>query len=248
MGVTKQIIKNINSINKKGLSSVFSANVINKIIAFLSNVVVVRVLTQKEFGYYSSANNIISFALLITGAGLLSGVLQYGAEQRPEEIKNQYYKQYVTKENLDELEHQFIVTIHKLLEKQSLLEQAHVREFLSLWNDLSEKEVKQYLTDQLNSEYHCLKFICVMSKQWRGTNGPGWSYDHKFAQKFISEEALVKHLDDYDKKEIINDFTESELIKLASFKLNQGRKEDNHSSENEAKSLVEKWRNAANSK
>ena len=92
MGVTKQIIKNINSINKKGLSSVFSANVINKIIAFLSNVVVVRVLTQKEFGYYSSANNIISFALLITGAGLLSGVLQYGAEQRPEEIKNQYYK------------------------------------------------------------------------------------------------------------------------------------------------------------
>lgn len=54
--------------------------------------VVVRVLTQKEFGYYSSANNIISFALLITGAGLLSGVLQYGAEQRPEEIKNQYYK------------------------------------------------------------------------------------------------------------------------------------------------------------
>ena len=75
-----------------GLVHVFSANVLNKVVAFASNVLIVRILTKTDFGLFSAANNIVSLAMLITGAGTLSGTLQYGAEDRPEPEKAAYFR------------------------------------------------------------------------------------------------------------------------------------------------------------
>lgn len=89
----------MNSIRKKfailhkiGVANIFSANLLNKLIAFLTNVVIVRILSKPEFGILSSANNIYSVFILLNGFGSISGILVYGAEKREEERKNQYYK------------------------------------------------------------------------------------------------------------------------------------------------------------
>lgn len=75
-----------------GIPTVLLANVINKVTSFVCNIVLVRIVTQTEFGTFTSANNIVSLAMLITGLGTLSGALQYGAENRDESEKNAYYK------------------------------------------------------------------------------------------------------------------------------------------------------------
>lgn len=76
----------------KGIKYVMSASVINKIIAFASNIIVVRLVSKYEYGLFSSANNIITLAMLFTGLGTINGVLQYGAENRSDEEKNQFLK------------------------------------------------------------------------------------------------------------------------------------------------------------
>lgn len=75
-----------------GLARVASASVINKIIAFISNIIVVRFVNQYEYGLYSSANNVVTMAMLFTGMGTISGVLQYGAENRSTDEKMQCFK------------------------------------------------------------------------------------------------------------------------------------------------------------
>lgn len=76
----------------QGVASVAIASVVNKVIAFISNIVVVRLVSQYDYGLFSSANNIIMMAMLFTGLGTINGVLQYGAETRPYEEKLQYFK------------------------------------------------------------------------------------------------------------------------------------------------------------
>ena len=75
-----------------GIIRIFSANLINKIVAFIVNILIVRVLTQNEYGIYSSANNTYSIFTLLIGLGTLSGVLLYGSERREDSQKIQYYK------------------------------------------------------------------------------------------------------------------------------------------------------------
>lgn len=87
-----KLINAISGLLKKGLFHVFGANIINKIVAFVCNILVVRLVAQIDYGYYTSAYNVITIAMLITGAGTLSGALQYGSEQRGEEEKKEYFK------------------------------------------------------------------------------------------------------------------------------------------------------------
>lgn len=86
-------IKNgLKRIQEIGIIRIFSANLINKIVAFVVNILIVRVLTTNEYGIYSSANNTYSIFTLLIGLGTLSGVLLYGSEKREESQKIQYYK------------------------------------------------------------------------------------------------------------------------------------------------------------
>lgn len=80
------------TVMKTGVISVASASVINKIVAFACNILIVRLVTQEEYGIYSAANNAVEIVLLITGLGILSGVMQFVAENRAEEEKNEFAK------------------------------------------------------------------------------------------------------------------------------------------------------------
>lgn len=64
-----------------GFFHIFGATVINKILGFLSNFVIVRLIDKSDFGVYTYANNILSFLLLVSGLGMVSGVFQLCSEK-----------------------------------------------------------------------------------------------------------------------------------------------------------------------
>lgn len=67
---------------RNGILQVFTANVINKVIGMISNMIITRILTKGEFGLWSYILNIYSYASLITGLGLASGAFLFGVENR----------------------------------------------------------------------------------------------------------------------------------------------------------------------
>ena len=74
-----------------GFFHVFGSSVINKIIAFASSIVLVRILTKGEYGIYSYADNIIKLFTLASGLGVTSGVLQMCSEVSDEDERSKLY-------------------------------------------------------------------------------------------------------------------------------------------------------------
>lgn len=73
-----------------GFFHVFGSNILNKVIAFGTNILIVRFLSANEYGLFSYAYSVYSIALLFTGFGALSGVLQYCSENRALNEKKAY--------------------------------------------------------------------------------------------------------------------------------------------------------------
>lgn len=70
----------IQQLIKTGFLHIFGSSVINRLITFLSSVVLVRILTKDEYGTFTYAWNIYSILLLFNGFGMESGVLQICSE------------------------------------------------------------------------------------------------------------------------------------------------------------------------
>ena len=68
--------KKLTILIRTGFFHIFGSSVINKIIAFMSSIVLVRILTKQEYGVFTYAWNIYSIVLLFNGMGTDSGVLQ----------------------------------------------------------------------------------------------------------------------------------------------------------------------------
>lgn len=83
------IMKNIKSsaqnVSKKlfstGFFHIFGGNVLNRIIFFLSSIVLVRILTKSEYGTFTYAWNIYSIVFIFSGMGVDSGMLQLSGER-----------------------------------------------------------------------------------------------------------------------------------------------------------------------
>lgn len=67
----------IKSILKKGLVQIFSANVINKVVQFMTVASLTQIITKEDYGSFTYAQNLMSFVLLFEGAGVTTGILQY---------------------------------------------------------------------------------------------------------------------------------------------------------------------------
>ncbi len=73
-----------------GFFHIFSSSVLNKILVFFSNIIVVRIISKVDFGIYTYALNIVSFVLLVSGIGLVSGTFQLCSEKKEEEKESIY--------------------------------------------------------------------------------------------------------------------------------------------------------------
>lgn len=87
----------LSALFRRGFFHIFGANVVNKIVTFATNIAIVWFLSKDSYGIFSYANNIYSFALLVTGFGLLSGMFQLCVEKRPEEEKNAVFRYVLTR-------------------------------------------------------------------------------------------------------------------------------------------------------
>ncbi len=80
-----RIKKLIRKFFKTGFFHIFGGSVINKVIGFLSSVVLVRIVTKEEYGIFTYAWNIYSIILLANGLGMESAVLQLCSEKGGDE-------------------------------------------------------------------------------------------------------------------------------------------------------------------
>ncbi|WP_165046352.1 lipopolysaccharide biosynthesis protein [Adlercreutzia sp. ZJ138] len=87
----------IRTLFQRGFFHIFGANVINKVVAFLTNVLIVRFMTKDDYGVFSYANSIYSIILLFTGLGLLGGVFQFCSERRGKKEKLSIFRYGIAK-------------------------------------------------------------------------------------------------------------------------------------------------------
>lgn len=73
--------KSIKQLFQTGFFHIFGSSTLNKIVAFLSSVVLVRILSKAEYGVFTYAWNIYSIVLLLNGFGMESGILQLCSEK-----------------------------------------------------------------------------------------------------------------------------------------------------------------------
>lgn len=85
-----QLKSKLYKLRKTGFFHVFGGSVLNKIISFLSSVVLVRILSKGEYGIFTYAWNIYSIILLFNGLGLESSTLQICSENNTD--KEHVYK------------------------------------------------------------------------------------------------------------------------------------------------------------
>lgn len=77
----KSIIRNASrKLFSTGFFHIFGGNVINKVVSFLSSIILVRILTKSEYGTFTYAWNIYSIVLIFNGMGIDSGMLQMSSE------------------------------------------------------------------------------------------------------------------------------------------------------------------------
>ncbi len=82
---SKTIKSSLIRIFNAGFFHVFGSTVINRIIGFLSTVVLVRILTKSEYGFFTYSWNIYQIAILFSGFGMGTAVLQLCSERNTEE-------------------------------------------------------------------------------------------------------------------------------------------------------------------
>lgn len=99
-GLIKEWSDEFKKLLKTGFFHIFTAQVINRIILFSGSVLIVRILSKTEFGVFSYANNIISLFLLLSGLGAVSGLLQFGSENRDNPQKLAAYSNFAWKMGL----------------------------------------------------------------------------------------------------------------------------------------------------
>lgn len=82
----------VKKIFKIGLVHIFGAYSLNKIISFVTNIIIVRFLTKYEYGLFGSAYNVYSIFIIFTGLGMISATLLYCSEQRESAEKQAIYR------------------------------------------------------------------------------------------------------------------------------------------------------------
>ena len=86
-----KIIEKIRAVFRMGLFHVFGATAINKVLSFVTNIFLVRILTKEEFGVFSGSFNVFLIAILFNGFGIGSSVLFFASDKETEGDRREVY-------------------------------------------------------------------------------------------------------------------------------------------------------------
>lgn len=207
---------------------------------YLANNIIKRLKTEEEKYdiIRSTVENINK-----TGLGMMARIinrieLAYGRLAGNSEKKDE---QIISLNHLEELEKIYVARIRDIAKSESVLDMNGFNFVFYLWECLDKDGVEKYLKELFKSEVNKLKFICAMAGKWNGTNGSGWSFYSKNYSEYVSQDEVYDMIQSFDKNKL-DEFTEVEQIKLASFILNYNKHEMDHVNEQEALKLVNEWR------
>ena len=68
-----------------GFVHLLGSSVINKVLAFVSSFVLVRLIPKADYGVYANADNILGLFCIFEGLGMTSTWLQYGCTRKDKE-------------------------------------------------------------------------------------------------------------------------------------------------------------------
>lgn len=90
--VLKLYLREFKALVDKGLLHIFGGSLITKVIGFANSIVLVRILSKEEFGYWGYANNIFQIFLLFGAFGAPAGILQFCSQSKNEGERLSYLK------------------------------------------------------------------------------------------------------------------------------------------------------------
>lgn len=79
----------VTKLKKKGFFDILFGGTASKMVAFLSSIVIVRLVSKSDYAILSYADNIYSYVVLFSGIGMASAVLKYCVQN--DESKNKAY-------------------------------------------------------------------------------------------------------------------------------------------------------------
>ena len=148
-------------------------------------------------------------------------------------------KRIITVEYLQKLEEIYLDKIKKITNSVSISDIVGFKDVYYLWRYIDEIGLSKYIEKLFKSEVDKLKFVTSLASKWVGSN-IGWAYYSNLYGKYISNDEIYISIMKFDKN-MLDEFTELEQIKLASFVCNYGKDELDHASEDEARELLKRW-------
>lgn len=179
----------------------------------------------------------------ITGLGIMTRFinrieLAYGRLAGNSEEKD---KQIISLEHLKKLENIYVAKVRDIVNSGLILERNEFNKVFCLWKCFDKDGVEIYLKELFKTEVNKLKFICAMATKWSNTNGSEWSFYPQNYSEYISQDEVYNMIQGFDKSKL-NQFTDIEQIKLASFVLNYNKNEMDHVDEQEVLNLISEWK------
>ena len=154
---------------------------------------------------------------------------------------NEFSRQLlITAEHLLVIENLYKTRIMELAKTEDLTDSMDYSFMMALWEKIDSDKAMDYIEQELKNPKCYLKHLCRYAKRWIGTSESGWDFDFYTGKKYISREETISLIDNYNKETLFDDFSEKELIQLASFCSPKNKK---RTTEKQAKQLVEKWKN-----
>lgn len=150
-------------------------------------------------------------------------------------------KQIISLTHLEKLEDIYVAKVRDIVNSEFILDRNEFNNVFYLWKCFDKDGVEAYLKGLLKTEVNKLKFICAMATKWHSTNGSGWRFYPQNYSEYISQNEVYNMIQGFDKSKL-NQFTDIEQIKLASFALNYNKNEMDHADEQAALNLISEWK------
>lgn len=210
------------------------------IAGYLIEDIIERLKTEEEkYGIICSVIENVD----ITGLGIMARLinrmeLAYGRLAGNSEEKD---KQIISLTHLEKLEDIYVAKVRDIVNSEFILDRNEFNNVFYLWKCFDKDGVEAYLKGLLKTEVNKLKFICAMATKWHSTNGSGWRFYPQNYSEYISQNEVYNMIQGFDKSKL-NQFTDIEQIKLASFALNYNKNEMDHADEQGALNLISEWK------
>lgn len=89
------IKERITGLYKNGFFHIFAGNILNKLLAFISSIVIVRLVSKAEYANLAYVDNLYSYVTLFAGMGMASAILKYCSSDN--QRKNLAYLKFALK-------------------------------------------------------------------------------------------------------------------------------------------------------